>query len=938
MSEPVTPHVFVSAGSQDLRSARKVINDALNEIGCLPIEQSVFGTQWGTVRDMLIRRMEPCQAVIHLVGPVYGSEPDPETLPDGQPRRSWTQMECDLALEMKKRLYYIVCDSSYPFDKPPAPEPEENAARQEEHRQAVLSGDNLWYVVHNEDELHQAIERLKLPFEELRAEILRGQRRHRWRIRIGAAALAILLIGAIFILRELRKDVGQTGGKVAEVDRKVTRVSTEIRQLSDPVALAASLRKQIISAAESKITRIPQGEGRWRRIAEVEKERDLQLERVDDLVQLVRDGLRDEPTPGFQRAVAILENGGIQESLAYLEARRSETLKGIGQPEGRSEAERHRRNSQLKSLVLEAELHVSRLDWDAARTLATDLVRHAPNLFEGQRILGSTLLRLDRSNEAEPHLRAALKLARSSWQKAVVSSDLGEVLQRTNRLREADRLYRQALLLYEKNLTPDHPEVAGRLTDLGSLVAETHGFHTAEPLFRRAVEIYQKALGTQNQSCFNALDNLARSLREQGYLAEAEALSRHTLPRWENVGGTEHPRVAQWLSDFAQLQFQMERYFLVELLLRRALSIRLKQMGADHPDVAVDLDKLATMLVKATNDWKEAEGLYRRALEITESSLGSDHPRVAVTCLNLGLLLKKTKRSIEAEALYRHGLDLHRQTQAKASHSLAGLLSSLGSLYLENEHPVEGLSLVRHSIATLEQVGGIENASRLAAIFDYVGKQYLNRQPEAAEILLRRCLILTKRHETKTGKAPGGVGKRFQHYQQALEAMGAPKSEIEGRTREAMSQQEALQPIARELDKLLGPPLSVAEVYRRIDQKYQQKGKPDVTFLPRGKLITPLLNKRLERAMPIENVFKRRDDVYRQENRPRLYFHPMDKPFAPELERIFKSFGPLQSVSEILRKIDSERDREGTSTIWRLPLNKPIHPHLTDLLGPTKEP
>jgi hypothetical protein len=45
MSKHITSRVFVSAVSSDLQSARQVVNDSLTRIECLPVEESVFGTE-----------------------------------------------------------------------------------------------------------------------------------------------------------------------------------------------------------------------------------------------------------------------------------------------------------------------------------------------------------------------------------------------------------------------------------------------------------------------------------------------------------------------------------------------------------------------------------------------------------------------------------------------------------------------------------------------------------------------------------------------------------------------------------------------------------------------------------------------------------------------------------------------------------------------------
>ena len=177
MSHPLIPRVFVSAASSDLRSARKVVNDALTRIECLPIEESVFGTEYGPIREMIARKIESCQAVIHLVGRDYGGEPDSRTLPAGQPRRSWTQIEYDLAKEQKpkQKLYLLVCDDVFPFDPLAIPEPADKTTQQLAHRQAVLADLPLWHTVRTLDELQRQIENLKVPLDEIRAELHRQQ-------------------------------------------------------------------------------------------------------------------------------------------------------------------------------------------------------------------------------------------------------------------------------------------------------------------------------------------------------------------------------------------------------------------------------------------------------------------------------------------------------------------------------------------------------------------------------------------------------------------------------------------------------------------------------------------------------------------------------------------------------------------------------------------
>ena len=188
----ITPRVFVSAVTSDLKSARQEVNKALVDLECLPIEQSHFGTQYGKVRNVLRKQIASCQAIVHLVGRDFGGEPSISATP----RRSWTQIEYDFALELGKQVYVVVCDEGFPFDKTSPPEPPSKAALQAEHRKQVLSGDHLWYMVNDTQELKECLLRLRLPLDIVRRKL--GRQQLLLRLLIGAAAAAIVLAVSSF--------------------------------------------------------------------------------------------------------------------------------------------------------------------------------------------------------------------------------------------------------------------------------------------------------------------------------------------------------------------------------------------------------------------------------------------------------------------------------------------------------------------------------------------------------------------------------------------------------------------------------------------------------------------------------------------------------------------------------------------------------------------
>jgi tetratricopeptide (TPR) repeat protein len=178
------------------------------------------------------------------------------------------------------------------------------------------------------------------------------------------------------------------------------------------------------------------------------------------------------------------------------------------------------------------------------------------------------------------------------------------LLRYTNRLAEAEPLYRRALTIVEKNHSPDHPFVAICLNNLGGLLRYTDRLAEAEPLYRRALAIDEANYGPDHPTVAIRLNNLAALLRITNRPSEAERL------------------------------------------FRRVLAIDEASYGPDHPEVATDLNNLAVLL-RDTTGLAEAEPFYRRAaLILLRSSKTSGHllPNTAPALRNYAFALGKTGR------------------------------------------------------------------------------------------------------------------------------------------------------------------------------------------------------------------------------------------------------------------------------------------------------
>jgi tetratricopeptide (TPR) repeat protein len=174
--ETRVPRLFVSAVSADLRTVRKLVARAATQMGCLPVSMEEFFPQDHTaVADKLRKLIRECDAVLHFAGECYGSEPR-ERAP-GQTRRSFTQMEYDIARELKIPCYVFVLPHDFPYDQLNddghlrQPEAVELKELQEAHRTALLQADRDCRSPKNLHDTEKAVLLLRIEIEALKRRI-----------------------------------------------------------------------------------------------------------------------------------------------------------------------------------------------------------------------------------------------------------------------------------------------------------------------------------------------------------------------------------------------------------------------------------------------------------------------------------------------------------------------------------------------------------------------------------------------------------------------------------------------------------------------------------------------------------------------------------------------------------------------------------------------
>jgi tetratricopeptide (TPR) repeat protein len=216
--------------------------------------------------------------------------------------------------------------------------------------------------------------------------------------------------------------------------------------------------------------------------------------------------------------------------------------------------------------------------------------------------------------------------------------------------KQAASFYRDALVIREKTLEPEHPDTAENLNDLGFLLRLQGDLTGATPLLKRALAIREKVHGPDDPVTAESLSNLGLLLQAENDLSGARPLLERALAIREKKLPPEHPDTARSLNNFAQLLQAQGNLTGARPLLERALAIREKVLGPEHPDTATSLHNLA-LLLHAQGDFVGARPLFERALGINEKASGPAHPVTNHVRTNLSRLLLTCGQPTEALAL-----------------------------------------------------------------------------------------------------------------------------------------------------------------------------------------------------------------------------------------------------------------------------------------------
>ena len=356
---------------------------------------------------------------------------------------------------------------------------------------------------------------------------------------------------------------------------------------------------------------------------------------------------------------------------------------------------------------------------------------HKNLLKEGEALLllGDVFLEQGNFDGAFDQFQAALALFEKKDDqllKADAFNGLGEYFYKKSDFSQAERYYRKALTLREKQLGPLNEAIANSYNNLGNCLVATGRYADALEMHQKAMDIRQQVLPAGDQGFAVSHSNIGACLYLAGDYAGALSQFEAAFNIRRQSLGADHPKIASLYNNLGNCYDELGRTDLALQCYRQSLSIRRRHFGDDHPSIAGVLENLGDLSVDngdylaALDDYREAhaissraqgafslaavsiwhkiglcfqyKGDYVRALQhhlnaagVFLNELGPEHPRLAELYSNVGNCYADKKEPEQAETYYRKSLTIFQKAYPEGHPIVAQAYNNLGYVFLEQQ-------------------------------------------------------------------------------------------------------------------------------------------------------------------------------------------------------------------------------------------------------------
>ncbi len=320
---------------------------------------------------------------------------------------------------------------------------------------------------------------------------------------------------------------------------------------------------------------------------------------------------------------------------------------------------------------------------------------------------------------------------------AICKGSLGVSLNAIGENKEAHTQLEEAYQLYEKALPPDSPKMMLPLNNLALACKEVGKYDGAERCYTKALQL-ASALHCENTSdTATILCNLGQTLLAASKLEQAEATLLKALAMKESSVGNQHADYAWVETHLSDCYLTQKKFAQCEPLLLNAIKTNEKKFGAESESVNRILRRLINLYLQMER-WDEAIPPARTLIANQEKMHGKDSVQVADD-LRLLIRAQVEKRQIDDA---RNSLDRVVAIEKKlgTSVNLGDALYQLGTFFRSLEKYDDAERVLKEAVAVYEGIPKPENERINTAMRDLAEVHLSLNKPELAASLLEKLV------------------------------------------------------------------------------------------------------------------------------------------------------------------------------------------------------
>lgn len=386
---------------------------------------------------------------------------------------------------------------------------------------------------------------------------------------------------------------------------------------------------------------------------------------------------------------------------------------------------------------------------EASKRLETELASDPEVRAQLHLTIGSTYRMIERFDDAEPHLRAALDertrlLGPTDLNTIDARNDWAHLLIDRGKFDDADALIRPLIADLRAASAPDEKRLARALATLGRVSLQRHALDAADAALREALDIRRRVLPTPSQEVADTLDSLGRVADDRGRKRDAVALFEEARAMTEAIHGTESPVIGITINNLASVYHDLGDYEKAEDMYRRALAIQERIHGRESNPAALTLNNLG-ILLQDKGDYAAAEPLMLESIAIRRKVFGGEHPSVANALNTLGGMYIRLQRYDDALALIEDALAMQQRLLGDNHPQTIVSLGNVGTCLNRAGRREEALPVLFLAHDANRRIHGPENRYTLSTAVNIANTLSNLDRPVEAEAWARESLDIRAR-------------------------------------------------------------------------------------------------------------------------------------------------------------------------------------------------